>query len=412
MEREFPALKVRMFGRIVILYDGEAVPFGEKGMTRVQRLLMILCHSGSGGIVRNKLLEDLYGRDEVADAANNLRVTVHRLKKRILDAGFPEYDYVTIKSGVYYWNCPMKLEVDALEFRRLVTQADGTADRDRKAELLQEACELYKGEFLQELSGEEWVMVEAMQYKKLFEASLFWLCEYLKEHEDYEEILRLSGRAARIYPFDEWQAVKIDCYIAMNRYKEAFKEYKDTEKLFFEELGITPSERMMKQLKSISGHVKRKPEVIREIKDKLLSETGRYDGAYYCSLPSFRDEYIFACRIMERTDPCMYLMMCTITDDKGRPQEDKETLDIMSEKLREAIKESLRRCDTFTRFSSSQFLILLVGTAGENCDLIFDRIIERFSEENKLWKNYIHFDAFPVAEMNDSSRESRGRAAG
>ena len=43
-----------------------------------------------------------------------------------------------------------------------------------------------------------------------------------------------------------------------------------------------------------------------------------------------------------------------------------------SYKLHSAIKQSLRRCDTFTRFSPSQFLILLVGTEGESCKGIFD----------------------------------------
>lgn len=50
------------------------------------KLLQILLYHGDTGISRDKLLDELYGREELADAANNLRVTAHRLKKIIVDA--------------------------------------------------------------------------------------------------------------------------------------------------------------------------------------------------------------------------------------------------------------------------------------------------------------------------------------
>ena len=39
---------------------------------------------------------DVYKRQ-----ANNLRVTAHRLKKIIVDAGLPSHDYINIKKGIY-----------------------------------------------------------------------------------------------------------------------------------------------------------------------------------------------------------------------------------------------------------------------------------------------------------------------
>ena len=39
----------------------------------------------------------------------------------------------------------------------------------------------------------------------------------------------------------------------MKRYKEAMREYEDTAKLFFEELGISPSERLMSQFEQMSS---------------------------------------------------------------------------------------------------------------------------------------------------------------
>ena len=58
-----------------------------------------------------------------------------------------------------------------------------------------------------------------------------------------------------MYPFDEWQSVRIECFIRLKRFKEALKEYEDTAKLFFEELGITPSDRLLKQFDEMSNQM-------------------------------------------------------------------------------------------------------------------------------------------------------------
>lgn len=398
MEKKVPVLKICMFGRTIITYGGQPVTFGRKGITKVQKLLMIMCYSGEKGMVRNKLLECLYGKEEILDAANNLRVTSHRLRKQMREEGLPDYDYITVRDGMYYFQAPMEIEVDALRFQELVFQAKEASEED-KHRLLLEACELYKGEFFEDYSEAEWVLVENSRLKMLYEESLLWLCGYLKEKGEYDEILRLCTAACNIYPLDEWQAVKMECYIAQGRFADARKEYKDTEKLLIEELGVTPSDRMLKQLEVLRERMVDASAYIHEIKERL-KETEAEEGAYYCSLPSFRDEYCFACRIMERKQIGMYLMLCTVMNEKGFPQENTEILNAISKELQHTIKHSLRRCDTFTRFSPCQFLILLIGTDEESCKGIFDRISNNLSGVKKEFRNFLKWDVFPIEEMD------------
>lgn len=107
MNEKTAILNVRMLGDFSITYDGRQVSFGKNTTTKAMKLLQILIYYGEQGIAREKLLNALYVREELADAANNLRVTAHRLKKMIIDAGLPEYDYIVIKKGVYRWNAPV-----------------------------------------------------------------------------------------------------------------------------------------------------------------------------------------------------------------------------------------------------------------------------------------------------------------
>ena len=99
------------------------------------------------------------------------------------------------------------------------------------------------------------------------------------------------------------------------------------------------------------------------------------------------------------------MMLCSIVDGQGRPMKNEQKLNAMAEELFDSIKHSLRRGDSFTRFSPSQFLILLVGTNKEDCDIIFERIENYFSREHKSWKKNLEFYITSVADVeNHNSR--------
>ena len=298
----------------------------------------------------------------------------------------------------------MRTDVDVHQFCDLIQRAEDETDMEKQMQFLREACLLYKGELLPDSSEEEWVLIEGVQLKKMYSGALQQLCEYLWNKEEYEEILRLCEPACAMYPFDEWQAVRIDCFMAMNRYQEAMKEYESTAKLFFEELGISPSEKMIDQFKYMSERMSSTPQTIRGIKSRLREEEIEA-GAFYMTLPSFRDSYRLVRRIMERNGQSVYLMLCSLVDSKGAPLEDADKLSAMSGELMSAIKHCLRKGDSFTRYNPSQFLILLVGTNKENCGLIFERIERYFSREHKSWKKYLEFYITSLADADKDSAQ-------
>lgn len=406
MQEEVPELKVYMLGSFSMIYGGKPVTFRRGGTTKVLKLLQILLHNSGakGGIPRNQLLEDLYGSEEVSDAANNLRVTVHRLKKILAESILPEYDYIQIENGIYKWQSPMRTWVDVLEFSRKVKEGEAETHEAMRYQLFKQACELYRGEFLPELSGEDWVIISSVAYKKQFTTALSGVWEYLMYIQDYEKMLEFSSEAVKIYPFDEWQAMKIEALMGLNRYKEAMDFYEETARMFFEELGISPSDRTMKLFDEMSAKMTSSYQTAGEI-EKKLKEKEEKSGALYLSLPSFRDSYRLLQRILERNGQSAYLMVITMVDTKGRPAESTRKQEEYAKVLHNAIQKSLRKGDSFTKYSASQFLILLVGTNRENCRRIFDRIVDNFAMEHRTWKNYLKYFATSVADVeSDQSR--------
>ena len=146
MNVQLPVLRVQMLGGLSLMFGEKPISFSRNTTTKAMKLLQILLYYGEKGISRNKLIENLYKAEELADAPNSLRVTSYRLKKLLVNMGLPEHNYIKISKGIYFWNGPMETEVDVHRFFDLIRRADEEEDVDRQMDLLREACLLYKGE--------------------------------------------------------------------------------------------------------------------------------------------------------------------------------------------------------------------------------------------------------------------------
>ena len=80
---QLPLLKVHMMGSFFLEYGDQPISFRKTMATKSMRLLQIFLYNKDNGISRGRLLESTYGREDVADAANSLRVGVHRLKEAL-----------------------------------------------------------------------------------------------------------------------------------------------------------------------------------------------------------------------------------------------------------------------------------------------------------------------------------------
>lgn len=398
MEKQLPVLSVQMFGKEQITYGDHPIFQGKNIVTKSMKLLFILLHNGDKGIARKELLGFLFGNEDLANAGNSLRVAIHRLKKQLVDLGLPEYEYVISKKGIYYWDSPMKTEVDVVLFERFIEMASEEENDESKIELLKQAVLLYKGEFLQKVSEDDWVIAESPRYRELYFNALRQVCEYLMSQKKYNDVLKYVDPACEMYPFDEWQSVKIDCFIAMNLYKEAMKEYDNTAKLMVEELGVTPSERMMNQFDEMSKRITNRPQNIIEIKNGLQEDEDT-SGAYFCTVPGFRDLYRATRRGMERYGQPAYLLVCTLTDSQGYPMENSKKLDEMAEGLYYVIKGCIRKSDSFTKYNSSQYLVMLVGISKENCQIVMDRISKNYSNLHRTWAKHLQFSISSLQDM-------------
>ena len=91
--------------------------------------------------------------------------------------------------------------------------------------------------------------------------------------------------------------MKIDCLVAMGRYKEATALYKDVTARYFEE-GYEPSEKILEKFRIMNGRICYANGRIDEIVEEL-TENQKSPGAYCCGYPAFLDCYRMIMRMEE-----------------------------------------------------------------------------------------------------------------
>lgn len=381
MSEKAECLKVYMMGGVSAEYAGRVLPVGGVLSGRVLQLLLILLYYHDKGISREELLDMMYGNGEYANPSGSLRGLVYRLRK-ILGEYLPPGEYIHKEEGVYCWNHELvNVYVDARDFENKAARALDSRDE----EALRSACALYKGEFLAQMAGENWITVVSVRCQELYFQCLRSLNGKMREKKEYPELLKIINAACEMYPYEECQIMKIDCLISMKRFREAMKVYKWVVGQYFEENGLPPSERMLERFRIMSNQIRYTADMVHDVRESL-KEMEAAQGPYYCSYPSFIDCFRFENRLRERIDFERVLICVFLLDARGKALDYESQLQKeASVQLRLAIGSSLRKGDIFTCYSPGQYLILINGAAEEDCREIFGRI-ESWLQSWEYWR--------------------------
>lgn len=300
---------------------------------------------------------------------SNLNQHLYYLRQLIHESHFPEGKYIIVQKPRYYFTEDYEIHSDTEQLDQILEEIrNAEAAGEDTLELLRQFCRGYTGEFLPMLNGEEWVVEKSAYYQKQYFSCLSRLCGRLKEMGEYQEMLELCTVASQIHPYDEWQAVQIDCLVAMNRYKDALKVYEDAAEFFYEDLGVSSLNRTIARYRNTEGRLHYLSSALAGIR-KGLNEEERLWGAYCCSYPSFVDVYRIVVRMQERTGIGSLLMVCTLDMVSSG-----ENTEIWMERFRQFMAGSIRNGDVYTRYSPNQFLVLLMQAEEKDVENIEERL--------------------------------------
>lgn len=377
MEHE-QRLMVYMLGGFEMYYGGAPIQLHKKLTSKPLMLLQLLLYNREAGVSRRAVMEALYGQETEIDAGNSLNATVSQLRRLLRETRLPQGNYIHVRMDRYYFESSFLTWVDTEETKVLRQEADLSSGTER-LELLYQICDLYHGRFLPELDGEIWAEVARADCQRLYRDSLEEICRTLKEGEAYDEILRLTGIAARQFPFDEWQVWQQECLVSQGRIKEAYELYRQVEKLYMTELDAPPPERMRSRFRNLEKEPWRQAENVGAVR-KWLKDSNQ-DGPYCIPFPSFLYVYNLVTKLSSITNTPFCLLLCTLSNSDGRTNPSTKDFHAAMEQLEGVLEKSLRWEDVFTRYTRSQFLVTLLGAPEENSSIVAERIQRRFQEQ-------------------------------
>ena len=371
-------LVVTFFGNFSLTYNGKTITDKAKNNeNQFNYLMQLMTYYPKEGVNKNTLLNALFSGRDLNNPNHAIHSVMYNAKKRLQSYGLPEVNYFVAKEGKYYWTDQVELISDVDEFNALLKRAESEEDDYVKIALLEEAVYLYQGDFLENQIGMGWITRENWKLRQVFVNTVNELSDLLREKGRYDSLEKLGLYVSRIQPFSDWETLTMEAYISSGNVEKAYQLFDDTVELYLLEQGIKPSNRMFDLIARLGEQFEHSSASLNEIREHL-TEHDEGSGGYNCSYPVFQGICQAVTRISERSGQTIYLMLCTIVDTKGNALTRGDKLEELSPRLEEAIKTTIRRSDVMNRYNKGQYLVLLMNTTMENCEIIQKRINQKF----------------------------------
>ena len=411
-------IRIRMFGGFSVFVNNECqdqtIVKSKKGMALLQYLIL----KYDAAVPKYKLIEVLWPNEESSNPENALKTLISRFRA-ILNQCCPGLGAcIAASRGGYQFNKLPNMSVDMFEFETYAEKLEGcTKLNDESRALYQKVLAIYTGDLLAGNEQDDWAISVSVNLHSKYIKIVYAYLNLLKESERYDEIIQTCRFALETDPFDERLHLELmQALVKTNRNNEALMQYKHVTNMHFRYLGVKPPEGIQEFYKQIMQAGDTLDMNIDAIRDELR-EYGDVHGAFECEYAVFREIYNLQMRNLERLGSSMYIGMIMITSMDGESMEPLKLDDIMKG-LGEVLKSHLRKGDTITHFTPSQYALLLPTVNMDSGRMVMERIkrffYQRYPNSNVMFNYRIgplssNMGAKPEGP---EARRQKGRRAG
>lgn len=217
----------------------------------------------------------------------------------------------------------------------------------------------------------------ATHYHNLFLNLSLEAAELLLKKGDYAGAADLCRRAAVTEPYHEvLHQTLIRALSAAGDIRGAEGVYEGLRKRLFEDFGIRPSEQTRAVYRQAVHSPDRQSLPAEELLDQLR-ESEPKTGALQCDYDYFKVLCHSEARNLERSGSASHVVLLSVTSAGEKPLT-KRSMNRILEQLGDQIRTNLRRGDTFSRCSATQYIILLPKANYENSCMVSRRVIGAF----------------------------------
>lgn len=257
MEHPGYTIRVQTLGPFAVWRGIEEVKPREWQREKARRLFQYLLTKRSHLVSKEQIIEDLwYGKG----TENDFKVAMNAMAN-VLEPNRPgrrNCCYIVKHDSHYSLNLAAGIIVDADEFETTIVRANRIMDKDpeQAIRLFRVALNMYKGDFLQECSYEDWCLEERERLLVLYLTTAEKMATLLIERGETEEAASLCLRIlAKDRCWEKAYCLLMQCYYQQQNRAMIMKVFRQCQENLRAELGIPPSGETMALFKQLTGQM-------------------------------------------------------------------------------------------------------------------------------------------------------------
>lgn len=399
-------IEIRMLGKFEILMDGKPVLAALKQSRKATMLIQYLVLQKGERVTHKDLTDTLWNGERSTNPDMALRAIMHRFRNMIEAEGLKELETCIITSrGYYQWNPAMECRVDVFEMEALMEEARRQLNPAAAVARYERVLELYAGRLLPMFCNEPWVETRSLTLHVQYRIALFQVLEACKRKGENERIVKLCRRAIELDPYEERLYLEeIVALEALGRHNEAQKLARRGTAMGCLHHAIEPGRagsayRQMRQAdRNMEGEVAKLVAVLPDTENA---------GACICDFETFKEAYRVQRGVQARYGLPVFLAIMTVAP--GQDAEPDET-STMVDQLGELIHTSLRQCDVAARYTETQYVIMLCGSAAETGSSPLERIKASFYRVPAHGRYLLSYSLYVPEVKPDGGRARRKRS--
>lgn len=368
-------LYIQALGDFTLKYNDKTLSGHNVRSKQVWSLLTYLISNRHNDSSLDKLMDVLWGEDEIDDPLNALKNLAYRLRNVLKEnLGINPSDYIISKHGSYSWNTSAACIIDADIFEDMVKNTNPKfMDEKDICERYLSAIELYKGSFMSQFAYKEWIVPLSVYYQNLYMESVEKLCEILLNNFNYSKVEEICMAAINVDAFVEINhANLIKALIGSNNNKKALAHYDYVSKLFYDQFGIKPSNNITDLYTEITAKKSGYEKNITMLKNDLR-EPGNVKGTMQCNYETFKSIYRLQARAASRSGKSIFIVLLDLNHKTNKKYLEDNREEIL-ENILGIICGFLRKDDVVARCGAMQFAIMLSNITYENTVMVLERL--------------------------------------
>jgi two-component SAPR family response regulator len=208
-------------------------------------------------VTRDEIFATFWPNLSVKEATNVFHVTKRKISERIsmqLDDD-SSYELTQYNAGFYMPSDKVLRHYDVADFQDAIERSMIATSDDKERDLLVQATELYKGDFLKTVSM-DWTNERRDHLRQLQSQALISLARLHKRNNEWQHALGYFTRALFETPErEDIHREVMNIYLQQEMYLDAQQQYLTLEQILDETLGIQPSRETRDLYDLVTSHI-------------------------------------------------------------------------------------------------------------------------------------------------------------